>query len=241
MPKGRLKIKTWVVPEEKREAGYEWIDKQVACGRQVFVLCPLVEGSMKESLQSVKAAVKEYEKIKPKFPGRRVDLLHGRMKPADKTKILSKMKSGKTDILVTTPVVEVGVDIPGATIMVIEGAERFGLAQLHQLRGRVGRNDRQSYCLLYPTNQKAGSRLKALTTIHNGLELAQLDYKFRGGGDIYGTAQHGWPEVKIADLSDMTQVGHCYRAASELIEKLEQLPLVKQKIKAGVDKMVAEN
>lgn len=241
MPKGRLKIKTWVVPEEKREAGYEWINKQAADGQQVFVLCPLVEGSIKESLAAVKAATKEYEKIKLKFPGRKVDLLHGRMKPADKTKILSKMKSGETDILVTTPVVEVGVDIPGATIMVIEGAERFGLAQLHQLRGRVGRNDRQSYCLLYPTNQKAGKRLGALTTIYDGMELAQLDLKYRGGGDIYGTAQHGWPEVKIADLSDMTQVGYCYRVALELVEKLEQLPLVRQKVKLGVEKLVAEN
>jgi ATP-dependent DNA helicase RecG len=151
------------------------------------------------------------------------------------------MKSGETDILVTTPVVEVGVDVPGATIMVIEGAERFGLAQLHQLRGRVGRNDRQSYCLLYPTNQQAGSKLTALTTIYNGMELAQLDYKFRGGGDIYGTAQHGWPQVKLADLSDMSQVGHAYRIAADLVGRLDQLPLVKNRISAGVDKLVAEN
>ena len=229
------------MPEEKREAGYQWIDKQIAEGRQAFVLCPLVEGSMKESLSSVKAATKEYEKIKLKFPRRNVDLLHGRMKAGDKTNILAKMKSGETDILVTTPVVEVGVDVPGATIMVIEGAERFGLAQLHQLRGRVGRNDRQSYCLLYPTNQKAGARLNALTTIHNGLELAQMDYKFRGGGDIYGTAQHGWPQVKLADLSDMTQVGHGYRIAIDLVGRLDQLPKVKDQISAGVAKLVAEN
>jgi ATP-dependent DNA helicase RecG len=241
MPKGRLKIKTWVVPEEKREAGYDWIDKQIAAGQQAFVLCPLVEGSMKESLMSVKAATKEFEKIKKRFPRRNVDLLHGRMKAGDKTGVLSKMKSGETDILVTTPVVEVGVDVPGATIMVIEGAERFGLAQLHQLRGRVGRNDRQSYCLLYPTNQQAGSKLTALTTIYNGMELAQLDYKFRGGGDIYGTAQHGWPQVKLADLSDMSQVGHAYRIAADLVGRLDQLPLVKNRISAGVDKLVAEN
>ena len=241
MPKGRLKIKTWVVPEEKRKAGYEWIDGKISAGQQVFVLCPLVEGSMKESLQSVRAATKEFENIRTLFPRRNVDLLHGRMKSAEKTRILSKMKSGETDILVTTPVVEVGVDVGGATIMVIEGAERFGLAQLHQLRGRVGRNDRQSYCLLYPTNQKAGSRLKALTTIHNGLELAQMDYKFRGGGDLYGTAQHGWPEAKLADLSNMSQVGHAYRIAADLADRLDQLPLVAGQISAGVAKLVAEN
>jgi len=241
MPKGRLKIKTWVVPEEKRKAGYEWIDGKISAGQQVFVLCPLVEGSMKESLQSVKAATKEFENIRTLFPRRNVDLLHGRMKSAEKTRILSKMKSGETDILVTTPVVEVGVDVGGATIMVIEGAERFGLAQLHQLRGRVGRNDRQSYCLLYPTNQKAGSRLKALTTIHNGLELAQMDYKFRGGGDLYGTAQHGRPEAKLADLSNMSQVGHAYRIAANLADRLDQLPLVAGQISAGVAKLVVEN
>ena len=241
MPKGRLEIKTWVVPEEKRKAGYEWIDGKIIAEQQVFVLCPLVEGSMKESLQSVRAATKEFENIRTLFPRRNVDLLHGRMKSAEKTRILSKMKSGETDILVTTPVVEVGVDVPGATIMVIEGAERFGLAQLHQLRGRVGRNDRQSYCLLYPTNQKACSRLKALTTIHNGLELAQMDYKFRGGGDLYGTAQHGWPEAKLADLSNMSQVGHAYRIAADLADRLDQLPLVAGQISAGVAKLVVEN
>ncbi len=193
LPKNRLPIKTWVVPEHKREAAYQWIEKQKT---QTFVICPFIEES--ETLQTVKAAKTEFENIKKIFKNLRVGLVHGKLK--NKDKVLNDFRNQKLDILVATPIVEVGIDIPQATIMVIEGADRFGLAQLHQLRGRVGRGDQQSYCLLFGENI---SRLKLLEKINNGMQLAEADLRFRGPGHRFGTAQHGRWDLKIADFSDL--------------------------------------
>lgn len=225
MPSGRMITKTYLVSPKKRADGYEWIKKQIRDFRtQVFIICPLIEESAVETMQSVKAVKAEYEYLKESvFLDFKLGLLHGKMKSAEKNKVMDDFKSGHLDILVSTSVVEVGVDIPNATIIVIEAAERFGLAQLHQLRGRVGRGDKQSYCLLFTTGEEeiATKRLRIFEKVHSGFELAEHDLKIRGAGDIYGTAQHGVANLKIASLSD-----------TKLIEKASNA--VKYFIKAGL-------
>ena len=154
MPKNRKPVKTWLVPDSKRGAAYTWIKKQIKeNGDQAFVICPFIEES--ESMVSVKAATKEFERLRKEiFPRMRLSILHGKMKALEKDKILNDFKENKSDILVATPVVEVGIDVKNATIIVIEGSERFGLSQLHQLRGRVGRGEKESYCLLFSESKK---------------------------------------------------------------------------------------
>lgn len=178
LPKGRQEITTWVIPPHKRSGAYEWIESQLSTHHsQCFIVCPLIDESESESLSQVKAATTEFENFKKIFKAFRVGLLHGRMKNDEKNDVLDKFRAQEVEILVTTPVVEVGVDIPNATIMMIETAERFGLAQLHQLRGRVGRGAKQSYCLLFTETKSVESleRLKAMKDLHSGFELAELD------------------------------------------------------------------
>lgn len=204
LPQNRQKIKTWLVPNDKRDGAYDWIKKQIKANHsQAFVICPLVEESEAETLKSVKSVKKEYENLQKVFPNLSIGLLHGKLKEKEKNEILLKFKNGETNILLSTPVVEVGIDIPNATIMLIEGADRFGLAQLHQLRGRVGRGQKESYCLLFTENdsEKAINRLTALTKTSSGFELAELDLKLRGAGDVLGTKQSGFGNLKIADWS----------------------------------------
>lgn len=236
MPKGRLKIKTWVVPLQKRQAAYQWIKSQVKQNSsQAFIICPLIEES--ETLATVRAATKEYEYLKGEVvPDLKLGLLHGRLKPKEKDEVLENFRQQKIDILVATPVVEVGLDIPNAHIMMIEGADRFGLAQLHQLRGRVGRGDVQSYCLLFTesTNHKVVRRLKALETMHIGSKLAELDLKMRGPGEIYGLSQHGFLNLKIASLADHNLVQKTKKAVEEIIlndPTLSKFPPLRQKLK----------
>ncbi len=215
LPTNRQKIETFVVPEEKRDDGYNWIKKELQNGGQCYVVCPLVEESEKLDLKNVK---KEFEFIKERFSEYKVDLLYGKLKINEKTKIIEKFKKNEIQILVSTQVIEVGIDVPNANIMVIESAERFGLAQLHQLRGRVGRGSRKSYCLLFKTikstesvdkignnltTQKNDERLNYFATHTNGMELAEYDMLTRGVGDLVGTAQSGLPKLKFADIMDL--------------------------------------
>jgi ATP-dependent DNA helicase RecG len=185
---------------------------------QAFVICPLIEESDKETLQSVRAAKSEFEKLKEIFPNLKLGLIHGRQSAKEKNSQIEKFKKGKTDILVATPVVEVGIDVPAASIMIIEGAQRFGLAALHQLRGRIGRGRKKSYCLLFPEDPsvKATARLEALKTTRSGFELAEMDLKLRGPGEIFGTAQSGFPELKIASWSDIDLIRLSKEVAQEI-------------------------
>lgn len=215
-PSGRTPVKTWVVPQEKRAAAYAWIDKALHDTRsQAFIVCPLIDES--ESLLTVKAVRSEYDRLKRDvFPKRAIGLLHGRMKSDEKTAVLSDFRQKKYDILVATPVVEVGIDIPDATIIVIEAAERFGLSQLHQLRGRVGRSDKPSYCLLFTEGEdpEVRTRLKALETTHDGPTLAELDLTLRGPGELFGTRQHGLPGLTLARLTDIAMVARARRSVT---------------------------
>lgn len=241
LPKGRREIKTWIVPNIKRASAYEWIKKQIDENKsQVFIVCPFIEES--ETMQGVKAAKKEFETLQNKiFKDYKLNLLHGKIKAREKDEILSDFKNQKFDILVATPVVEVGIDIPNADIIIIETSERFGLSQLHQLRGRVGRNDRQAYCLLFTDseNPETNQRLKAMEQTNIGAELAELDLKIRGAGEIYGTNQSGRGFLKIAKFSDVELIQQTKREAEQIIEQINDFPELKNKIEEINVKLVS--
>ena len=236
LPKNRLKIKTFVVPKKKRKDAYKFIEKQVKAGDQAYLITPLIEIS--ETMKSVRAATVEFEKLKREvFPDLKLGLLHGRLKGKEKDEIMNKFKVGEIDILVSTSVVEVGVDVPNATIMVIESSERFGLSQLHQLRGRVGRGNKQSYCLLFSEIEESSviNRLKNLERIDDGMKLSELDLKIRGSGQIFGTEQSGRFELKIADFSDLALVEKTRNAAYGILKndsKLDKYPLLQAKLQS---------
>lgn len=241
LPSGRLPIKTWLVPNTKRQAAYEWIKKEILTvdsignRNQVFIVCPFIEES--ESMTTVRAAIKEFEYLQKEiFPDFRLGLLHGKMKSTEKQIILEQFQKGKLDILVSTPVVEVGIDIPNATIMVIEAAERFGLASLHQLRGRVGRNSKQSYCLLFTESesQSTTQRLKALETNHNGAALAEIDLRTRGAGDMFGTQQSGARLLKIASFGDTGLIHQTQQDARKLYQDLDKYPILQETLKSTI-------
>lgn len=224
MPKGRQIVKTFLIPKEKRVAGYEWIKKQIKQNNaQVFIVCPLIEESESETLKSIKAVKIEFDILKKIFSDFRLGLLHGKIKNLEKQKIMIDFKNRDIDILVSTPVVEVGIDIPGATIMIIEGAERFGLAQLHQLRGRIGRSNKQSYCFLYSENlsNKTRERLNFFCKNNLGVKLAEFDLINRGSGNIFGTKQHGFVNLKIANLYDFKLISKTKNAVRYFLEKYD--------------------
>ena len=234
MPHGRKQIRTWLVPSEKRINAYLWIEKQIKVTKgQTFIVCPFIEES--ETMQTVKAASKEFESLKKNvFKNLRLGLLHGKMKAKEKESVMQKFKNGKIDILVATPVVEVGIDFPNATIIVIEASERFGLSQLHQLRGRVGRGDIQSYCLLFTEvlNPQILERLRAMERNNFGAELAELDLKLRGPGEIYGTMQHGRKMLKIASFSDFDLIRKVKKESEKIFPNLEKYPKLLKKLKS---------
>ncbi|MFA6215366.1 MAG: ATP-dependent DNA helicase RecG [Patescibacteria group bacterium] len=237
MPKERKKIITKIVDACDRTKAYDFISDQIKIGRQVFVICPLIDPSDK---LGVKAATEEYDKLKKEiFPNLNIALLHGKLKAEAKEKIMAGFLAKESDILVATSVVEVGVDVPNASVMLIEGADRFGLSQLHQFRGRVGRSIYQSYCLLFTDNQgqKTKARLQALVAAKDGFELAELDLKFRGPGEIYGTAQSGYPEFKIAQLTDSEIIKEAKEAAEIIIKEspdLKNYPILKNKMEGFI-------
>ncbi|MDP2691329.1 MAG: ATP-dependent DNA helicase RecG [bacterium] len=218
MPPGRKPIITKVVHPEARRQANLFIDDQIEKGRQIFVVCPLIEESEKLEAKSV---LVEFERLKTQdFPHRRIQYLHGKMKTDEKDKIMSQFKNKEFDILVATSVVEVGIDIPNATIMVIEGAERFGLSQLHQFRGRVGRAETQSYCFLYTTKREQRSlrRLNAMQEHTDGFKLAEIDLSLRGPGEVYGLKQSGLPDLKMASIMDGRTIAMAREKAMEMIE-----------------------
>jgi len=240
LPQGRKEIRTYVVRPEKRADAYDFIRKQIQAGRQAFVICPLIDESDKLGVKSVS---EEYKKLAEQiFPEFQSGMLHGKLKSAEKDEIMSRFKNNEIKILVSTSVVEVGVDIPNATIMMIEGAERFGLAQLHQFRGRVGRSIHQSYCLLFPTDNTT-SRLKAMETINDGFKLAEIDLQLRGPGKIYGTEQSGKLEFRLADIKNITLMKQTQDAVNNLIQsdsELKKYPHLREYLEEKLKKIHLE-
>lgn len=219
MPAGRLPIQTRIIYPYERHRVYELIEEQVQAGHQAFIIYPLVEQGENEE---VKAAVEEQQRLQAEaFPHLKVGLVHGRMKPVDKDAVMLAFRNKEYDILVSTSVVEVGVDIPNATMMVIEGANRFGLAQLHQFRGRVGRGDAQSFCILIPDSDSAAEneRLTVMTQTNDGFVLAEKDLQQRGPGDFLGTRQAGFVDLKMANLADVRLIQKARAIAEQVLEK----------------------
>jgi len=220
MPTGRIPTKTYLVPKNKRKNSYQWIEERIQKKSQVFWLCPLIEES--EKLQ-IKAVLTEYQKLETEiFPDLKIDVLHGRLSEEEKNDKIHRMKKRKIDILVSTSVIEVGMDIPNADIIVIEGAERFGLAQLHQLRGRVGRKaDQHSWCFLFTSNNaspEAQNRLEYFSKTNDGLKVAEYDLERRGPGEVYGIKQAGIPDLKVARITDIKLVKETREASKSMIQ-----------------------
>ena len=217
MPPGRQPVRTRFVENDRRDAAYEFVSNELDAGRQAFVVCPLIDES--EIIQT-KAAQEEFERLSTTvFADRAVGLLHGRMSLAEKEGVMDRFKEGELDVLVATPVIEVGIDVPNATVILVDGAERFGLSQLHQLRGRVGRGSHQSFCLLLSESpgSEALSRLRLLERTSDGFRLAEEDLKLRGPGDYLGTRQSGLPTFKVAQITDQDIVSLARREADRLL------------------------
>ncbi len=245
MPKGRQKTITKIIKPAEREETYQFLRDEVKNGRQIFVVCPRIEINTEVSEKTnqkklieadVKAVKEEYRKLSEEiFPDLEVAMLHGKIKSKEKVSIMNKFKSGETNILVSTSVIEVGVDIPNATVMMIEGSERFGLAQLHQFRGRVGRGKHQSYALLFIESPEVETtrRLDALVKYSDGFKLAEMDMKIRGPGDFIGTKQSGMPDLTMASLTDMRLVKKARNEVENLLKKdpkLESHPLLRSSL-----------
>ncbi len=206
IPSGRKPIKTWLVPEKKRADSYQWIKQQLEKSEgQVLIVCPFIDPSKHEAFTNVKSATETFTEVKSYFPDQKIELLHGRLSPDQKDKITADLFNQKIDILVTTPIVEVGIDLPSASIIIIESAERFGLASLHQLRGRVGRAGQQAYCLLFPSKKSSviTQRLNIFTKTNDGIKLAEFDLQNRGAGDLFGTDQHGFDQLQFTSWTNL--------------------------------------
>ncbi len=243
MPPGRKPIATALVPGAQQEGMWKHVRGLIEQGQQVFVVCPLIDPSDKLGAKSVTEVAKELSMGALK--GLKLQTLHGRLKSDEKEQAIEIFRAGKIDALVSTTVIEVGVDIPGATVMVIVGAERFGLAQLHQLRGRVGRSDVQSYCYLLPDNltENSEARLRAMVESTNGFELAEKDLLLRGPGNIFGNAQSGFPDFQLATAADVDLMKKARHRAAELLSSdpdLKNHPLVKERIERSFDKVHLE-
>lgn len=240
MPPGRKTVITKLVDPTNREKAYDFIKSHIKANRQVYVICPLIEISNKQlstnnlfNLEK-KSVKKEYEKLsKDIFPEYKIVMMHGKLRSKEKEKIMSEFKLGKIDILVSTSVIEVGIDVPNAVIMMIEDADRFGLAQLHQFRGRVGRGEKQSFCLLFTNSLSPDTnrRLKALVECNDGFKLSQKDLEIRGPGQLAGLSQSGLPDLKMAKLSDIILIEKTRRWAKIITAKgVEKFPLLANKL-----------
>ncbi len=246
MPKGRQPIGTVAArSEEERAAAYDLVRREVRAGRQAFVVCAAIDEGNRTQ---VRAAEAEAERLATAvFPDLQVELLHGRMRPKDKDRVMEDFRSGRADVLISTTVIEVGVDVPNATVMLIENAERFGLAQLHQLRGRIGRGAHESYCILFDesedTNVEARARIEAMTRTTDGFELADEDLRLRGEGTLFDTKQSGMPDLKLARLSeDLDLVKRARARAFALIEEdpaLEGHPLLLDELRDRFEDSIA--
>ena len=226
LPPGRKPVKTRCITGKKRADLYGFLDREIDSGRQVYIVCPAIEDAGGSGLNAVKSY---YEDIaKAYLPDRRVGLMHGKLKPKEKAEVMNDFKSGRLDALVSTTVIEVGVDVPNATVMVIENAERYGLSALHQLRGRVGRGAAESWCFLVSDNasESVQKRLKFLCSTSDGFAVAQYDLETRGPGDFFGSRQHGLPTLQIADLINDTRTLHA--AQSEAVALLAEDPLLER-------------
>lgn len=238
-PKGRKKITTKIILPKDREVAYSFIQEELKKGRQAFIICPRIDSPNDEEKKSrwskAKAVKDEHERLsKDIFPGFSLGLMHGKLKIKEKEKVMNDFRRKKTDILVSTSVVEVGIDVPNATVMMVEGADRFGLAQLHQLRGRVGRGDHQSHCFLIPESfsDKTKKRLNAILKSNNGFELSEKDLELRGPGDFLGKRQWGVPDTVMGSLGDLELVQSARNAAKNILENdssLKRHPLLRVK------------
>ena len=227
MPRGRQPIKTSIVSPNSRESMYASVDQQIKSGRQVYVVCPLIDDNPESEKRSVEL---EYKKLqKTIFKEYKIGLLHGQLGSDEKQAVMETFTSGKIDILVSTTVIEVGVDVPNATIMIIENADQFGLAQAHQLRGRVGRGEHQSYCFLVSSDSlKPTRRLRELEKSNDGFYLAEVDLNLRGPGEIYGHAQHGQLNLQVASLADTKAIANVQKAVADFMQSGDDLVQYKQ-------------
>lgn len=248
MPKGRKKIITKIIDEKDRKEAYQFIEKEIKTGRQVFVICPRIESSEEdtENQMDIKAVKDEYQKLSQEvFPKLKIEMLHGKMTPKEKEKIMKDFKNKKFDILVSTSVIEVGIDVPNATVMMIEGADRFGLAQLHQFRGRVGRGDYQSYCFLLTTSGSGSTkeRLKAMIKYDSGFELSEMDLKIRGPGDFIGVRQWGLPDFAFESLKNPKLIEKTKKIAEAILEQspdLSKFPNLKTRLESFEERIHLE-
>ena len=245
LPPGRQKVDTFAVDDDMRERINSFIRKQISEGRQVFIVCPAIDEN-EERPQDLKSAKEFSVELQEKvFSDLRVGCIHGKMKAADKDKTMQAFVDGEIDILVSTTVIEVGVDVPNASLIVIENAERFGLSQLHQLRGRVGRGAHKSYCVLFSdsNNEVSKTRLKVLEQTSDGFKISEEDLKLRGPGDFFGSRQHGLPDMKIADLCTDIRILHdAQEAAHELIKSDPELKRPENKqLRSRIDELFAVN
>jgi ATP-dependent DNA helicase RecG len=223
MPAGRLPVETHVLHPLERERAYQIIRSQIKQGYQAFVIYPLIEKGEKDE---ARAAVDEHDRLQAEvFPDLKIGLIHGRLKAEEKDDVMNRFRNNEFNVLVSTSVIEVGVDIPNATVMLIEGANRFGLAQLHQFRGRVGRGQAKAVCLLIPENDDAveNERLAAMESSNDGFVLAEKDLQLRGPGEFLGTRQSGYSELKLASLTDVHSIEKARKIAQSIYERDPQL------------------